>query len=99
MNGRHIQSLMKFNLSQLGRFLFVMVHDIPAYKELKPKWHIHTSDCISIAISKPRDDKRFKLYPTALKRQLLSDGITLLTIIPSILYHPNYVPVKNYNIN
>lgn len=34
-------------------------------------------------------------YPTALNRQLLSEGITLLTIIPSILYsNTDLKPIK-----
>jgi len=53
-------------------------------------WHNCRRETLKIKKHKPQKHsswlkKKAYYYPIALKRQLLSDGITLLTMIPSML--------------
>lgn len=62
------------HLSQLRRFVLVMVHNVSANTKQRRK--------MNPLLTTARKVK--KAYPTALKRQLLSAGMTLLTTMPSM---------------
>lgn len=77
------------NLSQLRSFVSVTIHNISATFNKKYS-KIPGLELNLKLIHLARRNKLIRVfdsrvYPTALKRQLLSEGITLLTTIPSML--------------
>lgn len=85
------------NLSQLRSFMFVMIHDIPANQETrgkKKRFNI-AYEIISLQLIMANRCYVIWAYPTALKRQLLSEGMTLLNTVPSMLW--SIYPENNHN--
>lgn len=80
-------------LSQLRGFLLVMIHYISESTNTtkitrgiicKSSTNTNLNTNTALKKTKKKVDFHCFAYPTALKRQLLSEGITLLTITPSM---------------